>query len=404
MRMTLLAAALLSGTAATLAFYPPEPAPPSPPPSAPPAQMPPVIAPVPVEKPVIELVFVLDTTGSMGGLIDAAKEKIWSIASTMAQADPAPEIRIGLVGFRDRGDAYVTRVTDLSSDLDTMYGTLMDFVADGGGDTPESVNRALHDAVHRISWSQDPDTYRVVFLVGDAPPHMDYQDESQYPAIVAAARAKGIVVNTIQCGRYQGTVVPWTRIASLGHGQYFEVDQAGSAIAIATPYDARLAELAAELDGTRLYYGDHEAREKQAQKLAATEKLHAAASVAAQARRAKFNAAPSGSASFLGKGELVDDVSSGRVDLADIEDEKLPEPVRALAPEQRAALVRDNAERRAELKSQIKELAAERDSFLRDKVEASGDADASLDHQIYDAIKEQAEAAGIRYEAEAPSY
>src|SRR5262247_3068736 len=78
----------------------------------------------------IEVVFVLDTTGSMGGLIQAAKEKIWSIATTLAQAQQAPEISMGLVAYRDRGDAYVTQVVDLSKDLDTMYSTLLRFAAE----------------------------------------------------------------------------------------------------------------------------------------------------------------------------------------------------------------------------------------------------------------------------------
>ena len=72
------------------------------------------------DRPKVEVVFVLDTTGSMGGLIQAAKEKIWSIATTMAQAQPAPEIRIGLVAYRDRGDSYITRVVDLSTDLESI--------------------------------------------------------------------------------------------------------------------------------------------------------------------------------------------------------------------------------------------------------------------------------------------
>lgn len=83
-------------------------------------------------------------------MLQAAKEKIWSIASTMAQADPAPEIKMGLVAYRDRGDDYVTRVVDLSDDLDSLYATLMDFQAAGGGDGPESVNQALYDAVHKV--------------------------------------------------------------------------------------------------------------------------------------------------------------------------------------------------------------------------------------------------------------
>ena len=132
------------------------------------------------QNPKIDVVFVLDTTGSMSGLIQTAKEKIWSIATTMASAQQTPEIRIGLVAYRDRGDAYVTKVVDLSDDLDSVYATLMDFQADGGGDGPESVNKALYDAVHNISWSQEDQAYQVIFLVGDAPPHMDY-NEVRYP-------------------------------------------------------------------------------------------------------------------------------------------------------------------------------------------------------------------------------
>ena len=89
---------------------------------------------VPQQSHRIEVVFILDTTSSMSGLIRAAKEKIWSIASTMASAQENPDIKMGLVAFRDRGDTYVTRVFDLSSDLDTMYAQLMDFRAEGGGD------------------------------------------------------------------------------------------------------------------------------------------------------------------------------------------------------------------------------------------------------------------------------
>ena len=112
-------------------------------------------------QPKVEVVFVLDTTSSMSGLIDAAKNNIWSIASSMASADPEPDMRMGLVAFRDRGDDYITRVLDLSQDLDSMYVSLSNFRAQGGGDGPESVNAALHAAVNNVSWSQDNHTYKV---------------------------------------------------------------------------------------------------------------------------------------------------------------------------------------------------------------------------------------------------
>jgi len=352
----------------------------------------------------IEVVFVLDTTGSMSGLIEAAKEKIWSIASSMAQADSAPQIRMGLVAYRDRGDAYVTRVTDLSSDLDSVYATLMDYRAGGGGDAPESVNKALYDALHGISWSRDQGTYRVIFLVGDAPPHMDYPDEPGYPQIIASAKAHGIVVNAIQAGSSQATGQEWRRIASLGAGEFFQVDPTGSAVAITTPYDDRLAALSKELDATRLYYGDSETRSQKEGKLAATRKLHESASVASRARRATFNASESGEANLLGENELVDDVSRGRVDLDAIDRRDLPEPLQGLAPAAARDMLEEVAEKREQLRDEIGQLAQQRRDFLTKRVEEEGGAEASLDARIFGAVRKQAAAKGLKYDAAAPAY
>ena len=401
MKTTIIALSLFSVPAAAVALYPAHQSTGG---VEPPPDVPLISGVLANERPKVEVVFALDTTGSMGGLIASAKEKIWSIASTMAATQPAPEIRMGLVAYRDRGDTYVTRVVDLSNDLDSMNATLMDFQADGGGDGPESVNQALHDAVHKVSWSQDAKAYKVVFLVGDSPPHMDYQDEAQYPETVAAARERGIVINTVQCGKTTATTKDWQRIAQLGEGRYFQVEQSGSAVAVATPFDDKLARLSAKLDGTRLYYGGDEERKKQARKMEATEKLHKTASVESRARRAEFNASKSGADNFLGEGELVDAVSSGRVDLADIDRDELPEPMQAMAPADQEALIAKTAERRNELQAQIKELAKERSVYLKQKVEELGGAKDSLDDQLYSAVREQAGKAGLRYEASGPAY
>src|SRR6516225_3805697 len=90
-------------------------------------------------QPEVEVVFCLDTTGSMGGLIDAAKKKIWAISNQIAAGKPTPHLKVGLVAYRDRGDAYITKIIDLTDDLDAIHSQLMSFQAQGGGDTPESV-------------------------------------------------------------------------------------------------------------------------------------------------------------------------------------------------------------------------------------------------------------------------
>jgi uncharacterized protein YegL len=404
MKSKLIAFALFAFTAAGVAVYPAYQSIDAITPTDPLGVKLPPVDPLGNERPRVEVVFVLDTTGSMGGLIQAAKEKIWSIATTLAQAQAAPDIRMGLVAYRDRGDAYVTRVVDLSNDLDSMYATLMDFQANGGGDGPESVNEALYDAVHKLSWSQDDQTYKVVFLVGDAPPHMDYQDDVKYPETLAAALNKGILVNAIQCGQDSATTPKWQQIAQLGKGSYFRVEQTGSAVAITTPFDKKLAELSARLDDTRVYYGTVEEKEAQQRKLDATDKLHAASSVASRARRATFNASESGTLNFLGKGELVDDIASGRVDLPSVAAEKLPETLRVMSPAEQAAFLRDKSTQRDELKEEIRQLSEQRAAYVKNKVEAAGGAGDSLDDKIYNAVRKQAAKKGFVYEADAPAY
>ena len=363
-----------------------------------------VVPVVPVAAPKIEVVFVLDTTGSMSGLIQAAKDKIWSIASTMASAQPAPEIRMGLVAYRDRGDTYVTRVIDLSTDLDSVYATLMDFEADGGGDTPESVNQALADAVHGISWSTDPGSYQVVFLVGDAPAHMDYQDDVKYLTTLAEATQRGIVVNTIRCGNDAATEAQWQTIAAATQGAYFSVDQAGSAIALATPYDVELGRLSADLDDTRLYYGNEEERAEKQSKIAATDSFHALASAPVKARRATFNLTASGEMNLFGDGDLVGGIASGEVKLDELEVAQLPASLQTLTPAERQDVVRANGERREELKAQIRELSERRAAYLAVEVETIDDKEASLDHGIFEAVRDQAAKKGLEYSATAPTY
>lgn len=229
------------------------------------------------EGPGVEVVFVLDTTGSMSGLIQAAKEKIWAVANTFALAEPTPDIKMGLVGYRDRGDDYITKVTDLTYDLDAVYADLMKFEAGGGNDTPESVNQALHEAVTKLEWSTDDDTYRVIFLVGDAPPHMDYEQDVKYPNTCKTAAGNAVYINTIQCGTIAETTPIWRDIAAKAEGRYFRVEQSGGAIVAETPFDDELGELADDLDATRMYYGTAEVQAEMEDRMTVSSEIAASA-------------------------------------------------------------------------------------------------------------------------------
>src|SRR4051794_24600858 len=173
-----------------------------------------------VKKPKVEVVFCLDTTGSMTKLIDGAKAKIWSICNQIAGGKPTPDLKVGLVAYRDKGDAYVTKVYDLTDDLDAIHGHLRTFQAQGGGDAPESVNQALDDAVNKVKWSTDNKSLRIIFLVGDAPPHMDYAEDVKYPVTCKKACEKGIIINTIQCGGDAECMKHWKEICAKAEGSY----------------------------------------------------------------------------------------------------------------------------------------------------------------------------------------
>src|SRR6202163_3815769 len=212
--------------------------------------------PAAVAKPTVEVAFVLDTTGSMGGLIEGAKRKIWSIATAIVDSNPDADIRMGLPIYRDIGDDYVTKKFDLTTDIQDLYAHLLELKARGGGDWPESVNEALDVAVNKLQWSASSDTRRIVFLVGDAPPHMDYAQDTKYPTTLAVAKQKGIIVNAVLAGNARDTERVWREIAQSGNGRFIPIPQdGGQVVIIETPYDEDIIILQREINGTVIPYG-----------------------------------------------------------------------------------------------------------------------------------------------------
>jgi Mg-chelatase subunit ChlD len=360
----------------------------------------------PAQKPRVEVVFVLDTTGSMSGLIQAAKEKIWAIANTMAAAQPAPEIKMGLVAYRDRSDAYVTKRTPLTDDLDAVYKDLMTYRANGGGDAPESVNQALNEAVTKMAWTRDSGAdrvYRVIFLVGDCPPHMDYRDDVKYPQSCKAAATAGIIINTIQCGTHGPTTPIWKDIATRAEGRYFRVEQSGGAILTDTPFDTELADLSRKLDATRVWYGDAKVQAAQEARARTADTLYAAADPKAIADRARFNAGKAGKDNFLGTQELVNDMANGKVALADLDEEHLPDNMKKMTPEQREEFIKKQAETRKQLQLNIGELSAKRRKHIDEQIRKANLAKRKgFDLAIYECVQEQGAKNGINYKQNAP--
>lgn len=330
--------------------------------------------------PQLEVCFVLDTTSSMGNLIDGAKAKIWSIANQMIASKPTPKLKIALIAYRDRGDEYITRLFDLTGDIDRVYSDLMSFQAVGGGDGPESVNEALRDAVERVGWSADKAVLKTIFLVGDAPPHMDYSNDVKYQASCQVAARKEIVINTVQCGDQTETAPIWKEIARLAEGSYVAIGQTGGMQVVATPVDTKIAELNVELGKTLMPYGD--APERAA--VVAKQVVAEAAPATLAADRLAFNIATE--SVVQGGGDLLDDLSAGRVQLAQIKDSELPEPLRSIPPAQRAAEVEKKLEARRTLQARAGGLLKERQAYIDSAVRNKG---GSFDEKVAEIIREQ---------------
>jgi len=336
------------------------------------------------QRPRIDVVFVVDTTGSMGGLLEGAKQTIWSIANRLSSGEPRPDIRVGLVAYRDITDEYVTKRFPLTRDLDTIHGQLSQLVAAGGGDSPEHVNRGLSDAIDGMSWEEGQGVLRLVFLVGDAPPHDDYNDGPTSAELARRAAAKNITINTVRCGQMSETAAAWRLIASLAGGQMTTIEQDGGVRAISSPFDDELAYLNRSLATSSLGWGS------------ATDKANARRKVRVRANMSGQAAASAASYSaknaYFVDEDLVTAIEDGRIELDRVDNALLPEAMQSMSSTEQRAYVDGLRSKRSKLNQQILEVSARRDAYIEDNAPAEG-----FDNKVVDILREQAAEIGVAY-------
>ena len=143
----------------------------------------------------LDVMFLLDSTGSMADEIRQIKSTLSSIAMRVSSLQSKPDLRFGMVSYRDRDDEYVTRLYDFDGNVERFQSAIKGVRADGGDDYPESLNQALHEAVNDASWRSD--SIRLVFLIADAPPHLDYAQDEDYAVDMVRARERGIKIFSV---------------------------------------------------------------------------------------------------------------------------------------------------------------------------------------------------------------
>lgn len=336
----------------------------------------------------IEVAFVVDTTGSMADLIEGAKRKIWSIANTIVDVNPDADIRMALTAYRDQGDDYVVKSFKLSSDVQGLYGNLVRLEADGGGDTEEAVNEALDEAVRKIEWTRGDSTRRIVFLVGDAPPHMDYENAPKYPKVLKRAAEDNITVNAIQAGGDPDTTKIWREIAQLGHGRYIAIPQDGGSITvIETPFDHDIIILQQKIDKTVMPYGNREKQDELQGKM----ETKAMAPASVQVDNSRYYSKKGGVKEVVtGGGDLIADIKNGSQQLDTIKDEELPDDMKGKSSVEKKALLDKQTQERTQLEEKMAELVKSRDDFVAKKQseEAPANED-SFDKAVEETLRNQ---------------
>ncbi|HUU84228.1 MAG TPA: vWA domain-containing protein [Phycisphaerae bacterium] len=367
-------------------------APPAPDPNDPPAEQ---VAPVPPEqRRPVDLVICLDTSGSMTELIDSARARLWDVVNELAMARPTPQLRVGLLTYgspristADRG--WIVRQTDLTSDFDTVYARMMEMTTQGGD---EYVGWVLNDALHTMSWSQDPDSLKLIFVAGN-----ESADQAvhrfDFRKVAQDARGQHVFINAIYAGdQRNGVAELWDQVAQYGGGQYASIDTREGTIQIASPQDGVLRKLNAELNATYLAYGLHGAA--------------GAANQEAQDRNAYAMGAQSGGSRGRAKAsplysnaawDLVDAGKESDFDLEGVPEQELPEEMRSMTVQERKDYVDGKQAARAEIQKKISEVSAERDRYIKNERAKRKPEGTALDEAMRRSIRTQAEQKGFTF-------
>lgn len=196
----------------------------------------------------LDLVFLVDETGSMGAYIEEVKRRLLEIIDALRRAPLCRSLRIGLVSFRDhppQDSTFASRVVPLTADIASIRQGVMRMQASGGGDGPESLTDGLFDLV-RLEWR--PRAARVVVLVGDAPPHGVEPSGDAFPqgcpcghhwyTQAEDAREMGVVIHAVGClpalREYVGAEEVFRTVARTTHGLYLPLAEAPLLIPLIT--------------------------------------------------------------------------------------------------------------------------------------------------------------------------
>jgi hypothetical protein len=340
----------------------------------------------------IKLALLLDTSGSMDGLIDQAKSQLWTIVNELAAAkcdEAKPEVQIALYEYGNDGlpasEGYIRLVTPLTNDLDKLSQDLFGLKTNGGS---EFCGHVIQTACRQLDWSADGGDLQIIFIAGNEP---FTQGTINYQMACAEAKRKNIVVNTIFCGDFQeGINTSWKSGADLTQGTYASIEQNSKTVFIPSPYDDKIDHLNTQLNNTYIEYG-REGREKKEVQMSqdkASESYGAAN---------KVNRAVSKSTHvYKNKSwDMVDAAEDESFDVTKVTKDQLPEAMKNMTDDQKKNYVKQKTVEREKIKVEIQDLNKKRTEYLI--AQKKNDKDNMLDKSMINAIKTQAEKKNFKF-------
>lgn len=316
-----------------------------------------------IQKPLIQMVILLDTSGSMDGLIEQAKTQLWKIVNEFIAAKREgvrPEIQVALYEYGKQSipaaEGYLRMIVPLSTDLDKISEELFALKTDGGD---EYCGRVIKAAVEGLAWSKLNDDLKVIFIAGNEP---FTQGDVDYKEACRLAISKGIIVNTVFCGPHQeGIDTQWKDGAMLADGMYLNIDQNQQVVHIVSPQDQKIEELGKKLNETYIAYGQQGLLSKERQEEQDSNAQASAPGVMLERAVCKS------SANYANESwDLCDAITSGRK-LEEIPVEELPEEMKKMTLEERKAFLETKKKERESVQKEIQGLSDEREKFVAEK-------------------------------------
>ena len=343
----------------------------------------------------IELAICLDVSGSMNGLINSARAKLWAIVNDLALAKPTPKLRVALVTFGRKNypaaKGWVQVDANLTDDLDLISQKLFGLSTNGG---EEYVGRVLQTALDELTWSKKKDTLRLIIVAGNESADQDKQ--VNYRDICKRAITGGTMVNAIYCGpKTDDIAAGWKDVALRADGHFHTIDQNRGTVTIDTPFDARLAELTASINKTYIPLVSEGRRGWANQKAQDRNAARLGKAVEAQRQSAKA------SKLYFCRWCLVDAYRNKEIKLAEIKKEDLPKELQDKSEEELKKHIDATYKKREQIQKEINELNKLRSAYVTGEMKKKNlSEDKAFDKAVRSAIRSQAKQKGYAFPEE----